>query len=74
MIQNSHTRLIIRICVTFGSGVSHFHDLIQACRRESQTSTFRQEMHRRAAIEGTLSELVRAHAVRRARYRGLLKN
>src|SRR5258707_11322966 len=31
-------------------------------------------MHQRAAIEGTLSELVQAHAARRSRYRGLPKN
>jgi hypothetical protein len=30
-------------------------------------------MHARAAIEGTISELVRAHDLRRARYRGVSK-
>ncbi len=50
------------------------HDLISARRLETQTTAFHQEMHQRAAIEGTISELVRAHAARRSRYRGLLKN
>jgi Transposase DDE domain len=30
-------------------------------------------MHQRNAIEGTISELVRGHGLRRARYRGLAK-
>jgi IS5 family transposase len=30
-------------------------------------------MRHRSAVEGTQSELVRAHGLRRARYRGLLK-
>src|SRR5713226_979263 len=54
--------------------ISRHHDLISARRAESQTSAFHQEMHQRAAIEGTISELVRAHAARRSRYRGLPKN
>lgn len=54
--------------------ISRYHDLIHARREESHTTAFRQEMHQRAAIEGTLSELVRAHAARRSRYRGLRKN
>jgi hypothetical protein len=53
--------------------ISRQHDLITARRAESKTEAFHQEMHLRAAIEGTLSELVRAHAARRARYRGLPK-
>jgi hypothetical protein len=54
--------------------ISRHHDLISARRAESTTMAFHQEMHQRAAIEGTLSELVRAHAARRSRYRGLPKN
>ncbi len=54
--------------------ISRHHDLISARRAESTTVAFHQEMHQRAAIEGTLSELVRAHAARRSRYRGLPKN
>jgi transposase len=53
--------------------ISRQHDLITARRAESATEAFHQDMHLRAAIEGTLSELVRAHAARRARYRGLPK-
>jgi len=54
--------------------ISRHHDLISTRRAESKTQTFHQEMHQRAAIEGTISELVRAHATRRSRYRGLPKN
>ncbi len=54
--------------------ISRHHDLIRARRVESQTPAFHQEMHQRAAIEGIISELVRAHATRRSRYRGLPKN
>ena len=42
-------------------------------RREMKTPEFKQAMKRRNAIEGTQSELVRAHGARRARYRGLGK-
>ena len=44
-----------------------------ARRAEAQTAVFRQQLHLRAGIEGTISELVRAHGLRRARYRGLCK-
>jgi transposase len=54
--------------------LSRHHDLIQARRAESKTEAFHLEMHQRAAVEGTISELVRAHAARRSRYRGLRKN
>jgi len=37
------------------------------------TPEFRQRMHQRKAIEGTLSELIRAHGLRRSRYRGFAK-
>ncbi len=49
-------------------GVSRHHVLIQARRREANTLAFQVEMHLRAGIEGTISELVRA------RYRALAKN
>ena len=64
-------------CPCFGPGLctdkvagrtialSRHHDLIHARRLESKSVAFPQEMHQRAAIEGTLSELVRAHAARR---------
>jgi hypothetical protein len=42
-------------------------------RIEQQSREFRLRMHQRNAIEGTISELVRGHGLRRARYRGLAK-
>jgi transposase len=53
--------------------VGEHHDVLQARRREMKTDAFAGLMNRRAAIEGTISELVRAHGLRRARYRGLKK-
>lgn len=49
------------------------YDLIQQRRVEQKSEAFKVQMHQRNAIEGTGSELVRAHGLRRARYRGLLK-
>jgi transposase len=51
--------------------VGEHHTLLQARRREQQTEAFKLRARRRNAIEGTQSELVRAHGLRRARYRGL---
>lgn len=53
--------------------VGEHHTLLQARRQEQQTPAFQQRMKHRNAIEGTQSELVRAHGLRRARYRGLAK-
>jgi hypothetical protein len=53
--------------------VGEHHTALQARRREQQTPAFRQRMKHRNGIEGTQSELVRAHGLRRARYRGLPK-
>ena len=53
--------------------VSEHHTILQARRQEQQTKPFQQRMKHRNAIEGTQSELVRAHGLRRARYRGLAK-
>jgi len=53
--------------------VGEHHSALQARRLEQTTEPFRQRMHHRAAIEGTQSELVRAHGLRRARYRGLAR-
>lgn len=50
-----------------------FHDVIQARRQEERSEPFQHEMYARAAIEGTISEAVRAHGLRRARYRGKAK-
>ncbi len=64
-------------CTKAGSGrravvVSQYHDHLQARRREMQTEVFQQQMHRRNAIEGTISEFAR-NGGRRTRYRGLAK-
>jgi transposase len=53
--------------------VSQRHTILQARRREQKTEEFRQKMKRRNAIEGTHSELMRAHGLKHARYRGLAK-
>lgn len=53
--------------------VGQHHDALQARRREQKTEAFAVEMKHRNGIEGTQSELVRGHGMRRARYRGLAK-
>ena len=53
--------------------VGEHHTVLQARRREQRTDAFKERMKHRNAIEGTQSELVRAHGLRRARYRGLAK-
>lgn len=53
--------------------VGEHHTVLQARRAEQQTDAFKARMKHRNAIEGTQSELVRAHGLRRARYRGLPK-
>jgi hypothetical protein len=53
--------------------VGQYHDFLQARRQEQKTEAFRLECRKRNALEGTQSELVRAHALRHARYRGLAK-
>ena len=53
--------------------VGEHHTALQTRRREQQTPAFRERMKHRNAIEGTQSELVRAHGLRHARYRGLAK-
>ena len=53
--------------------VGENHTVLQARRKEQQTDAFKARLKHRNAIEGTQSELVRAHGLRRARYRGLGK-
>jgi len=53
--------------------VGQHHTVLQARRREQRTEAFKLKSRRRNAIEGTQSELVRAHGLRRARYLGLAK-
>lgn len=50
--------------------VSQYHDLLQERRKEQQSAQFKERMRRRNAIEGTVSELARAHGLSRSRYRG----
>jgi transposase len=49
------------------------HDVLQQRRRDQQSEEFRLQMRQRNAIEGTISELVRGHGLRRARYKGFAK-
>ena len=53
--------------------VGQHHELLQQRRRDQQTREFKERMHQRNAIEGTISELTRAHGLRRSRYRGFAK-
>jgi Transposase DDE domain/Transposase domain (DUF772) len=53
--------------------VGQYHSLLQKRRCEQKTSLFLERMRIRNGIEGTQSELVRAHGLRRARYRGKAK-
>ena len=49
------------------------HEALQQRRREQLSLEFDLRMHQRSAIEGTISELVRGHGLRRARYKGWAK-
>jgi len=49
------------------------YELLKERREESRTQSFKQAMKRRPPVEGTISEMVRAHGLRRSRYRGLAK-
>ena len=53
--------------------VGEHYSALQERRAEQQTHAFKQRMKHRNALEGTQSELVRGHGLRRARYRGLSK-
>jgi hypothetical protein len=53
--------------------VGEHHTALQARRTEQETQEFRVRMHVRNGIESTQSELVRAHGLRKARYRGRAK-
>jgi transposase len=53
--------------------VGAYHEALQQRRRDQQSEEFQLQMHQRNAIEGTISELVRSHGLRRARYRGFPK-
>jgi transposase len=53
--------------------VGEHHSALQARRQEQNTDAFKERMKHRNGIEGTQSELVRGHGLRRAHYRGLAK-
>jgi hypothetical protein len=53
--------------------VGQHHNTLQARRREQKTEAFKEKTRRRNAIEGTHSELARAHGLKKARYRGHAK-
>lgn len=53
--------------------VGQHHAYLQTRRQEQKTEQFQKKNRHRNAIEGTQSELVRAHGLRQARYRGLSK-
>ena len=53
--------------------VSPNHDFLQRRRREMGTEAFERQAKNRAAIEGTISELIRGYGLRKTRYRGLAK-
>jgi transposase len=50
--------------------VNPYHEELSQRRAEQETEAFKEKMKRRPAVEGTISELTRAHGARRARYRG----
>jgi len=64
-------------CTTLAGGrrldISAYHEELQQRRREMQDPDFQKEMQRRHGIEGTISELIRKHGLRQARYRGQVK-
>jgi hypothetical protein len=49
------------------------YPILRKRRAESKTDSFRELMKRRPPVEGTISEMVRAHGLRRSRYRGMAK-
>jgi transposase len=53
--------------------INAYHDVMSARRAEQKTDSFRKKLKQRAAVEGTISALVRKHGARRARYRGQAK-
>jgi transposase len=53
--------------------VGQYHGFLQSRRKEMNTQSFKEAMHRRNGIEATQSELIRAYGLRKARYRGSAK-
>jgi transposase len=70
--------IVKHLCVPEGQPhrmirVGALHEALQQRRREQQTPEFKLQMQQRNGIEGTISELVRGHGLRRARYKGFAK-
>lgn len=53
--------------------LSIYHDTLLAARHRQETPAFREAYRHRAGIEGTISEAVNGHGIRRSRYTGLAK-
>jgi transposase len=53
--------------------VQPFHEALQAARQRAQTEEFKEHYKKRAGIEGTISQGVRAFGLRRSRYVGQAK-
>ena len=53
--------------------VGALHETLQQRRRQQQSPEFKLQMQQRNGIEGTISELVRGHGMRRVRYKGFAK-
>ena len=49
------------------------HEALQQARKREQTAEFKEEYRKRAGIEGTISQGVRAFGMRRTRYIGIAK-
>jgi len=54
-------------------GISKFNKELREAEIYNRTDQFKEDMKLRQAVEGKLSELVRYHGMRRAKYRGLKK-
>ena len=50
--------------------ISVDYDYLQRRRKEQKTKKFKEEMKVRAQVEGTISELVRFHGLRKTKYKG----
>lgn len=65
------------VCTTSPQGrsleLNAYREALEARRAEAQTDTFKVRYRIRSGIEATLSELVRGHGMRRARFRGRAK-
>jgi transposase len=53
--------------------LSPHYPILRERREESKTDAFKELMKRRPPVEGTISEMVRAHGLRTSRYRGMVK-